>query len=207
MLICICKSRCRTTKATYFGRPWLGPQHMWTNSALTKKWAQDSPKCIFTKSKMAAKLHDLNSAWHTCMWGTTRLLHHVSLTMLWASMTELQAMLSFFTKSKMAAKLHDLHSDTCDLSTKPISLQCTSFVFCSCSSLEHVDNWKFVHNKRWQMPRNLSRYHATATRTVAAWNIFHNWHKRNILQYFTMAKTPTVPPAINKILIVITQAI
>ncbi len=33
---------------------------------------------FFRKSKMAAKLRDLHGAWHTCMWGTTRLLHHVS---------------------------------------------------------------------------------------------------------------------------------
>ena len=94
MLICRYKSGCRTTNATYFGRPWLGPQHMWTNSTLTKKSAQDSPNCIFTKSKIAAKPHDLHTAWHTCMWGTTRLLHHATLTMLQASITKLWAMLS-----------------------------------------------------------------------------------------------------------------
>ena len=44
---------------------------------------------------MAAKPHKLQNAWHTYMGGTRRLLHHVSLTMLQASVTELQTMLSF----------------------------------------------------------------------------------------------------------------
>ncbi len=82
MLICICKWGHRSTNATCFGRPWL---------TLTKEWAQDSPECVFTKSKMAAILCDLHSKWHTCMWGTTRQLNHVSLNMLQARIAKLHA--------------------------------------------------------------------------------------------------------------------
>ncbi len=53
------------------------------------------PCLVFRKSKMATKLHDLHSTWHTCMWGTTRLLHHISLNIVQATITELWAMLSY----------------------------------------------------------------------------------------------------------------
>ncbi len=95
MLSCVCKWGHRSTNATYFGRPWLGPHHICTNSTLTKKWAQHSPKCVFRKSKMPAILHDLHSLWQTCMWGTTRPLDHASLNILRASIAKLQPMLSW----------------------------------------------------------------------------------------------------------------
>ena len=66
-----------------------------TNSTSTKKWAQDSPKCVFTKSKMATIPCDLHSPWHTCIWRTTRPLNPISLNILQASIAKLQAMLSW----------------------------------------------------------------------------------------------------------------